>query len=297
MALWFMVHGPQQQVKPQVEGVQSEKVDPNHPVEIYFGDANYRDLYLMEYHLGTLIYPQDKVEAFPNPTLGLGSKITITRATPVQVTDAKVTTTYRTWQTTVGGLMKENNLVLLGEDSVNPIMLTPISYNLSVKITRVAHVELKETQVIAFQTITKNDPAHYRGDPDIVQQTGQNGQKVLTYQITREDGVEVSRKLTGTQTTPAQNKIILHGTKLKIKETISGRATWYNSRYNAASHLWPKGTHIRVTNPANGKSIETVVDDYMESDQSVVDLKLSLFQQLADPYGTMPSLTVDWVLN
>ena len=280
----------------QVEGASTYQ-DPNHPVETYFGSAKYNDLFLMIHNLDVTVYPEDKVAAVPDPSMGIGSQITITRATPVNITDAKTLTVYHTWDKTVGQLLKDHGIVLLGQDSASPGEAAKITYKMNIKITRVAEVDITDTQVIPYKTITENDSTRYRGEPDIVKQTGQNGQKILTYHIRREDGVEISRKLTNTDTTPAQNKIISHGTKLKIKTTISGRATWYSSRYNAASHVWPKGTHVRVTNPANGKSIETIIDDYMESDQSVIDLNKSLFQQLADPYGTMPTLTVDWVLN
>ena len=247
--------------------------------------------------LNVKIYPEDKVQTFPDPSLGIGSKIVITRATAIYVTDAKKLTVYRTWQKTISDLLKEKNIGLLGQDSVDPSLDTWLRYNMSLTITRVAEVELTEEEVITYKVITKNDPTRYRGEPDIVQREGKNGQKILTYKVRRQDGVEVSRTLIDTQTTPAQDKIVLRGTKLKIKETITGRGTWYDQGYNAASHVWPKGTHIRVTNPANGRSIETVIDDYMESDQSVIDLKKSLFEKLADPYGTMPNLVVDWVLN
>lgn len=146
------------------------------------------------------IYPEDKVETFPDPSLGLGSKIIIYRATPVLVIDAKKTNTYRTWTTTILDLLKEKNIDLLGQDSVTPDQSTQISYAMQINVTRVAEVEIKEIQPIAFKTTKKTSVDLEKGQIKI-EQKGVNGEKQVTYTVKRVDGEEVSRTATDTVTT------------------------------------------------------------------------------------------------
>ena len=130
--------------------------DPNHPVEIYYGDPQLRDLKSMLENLGVTVYPEDKVATVPEPDLGLGSQITIIRATKINVTDARKNYTYHTWQTSITDLLKEKGIELLGQDSVSPVVTSNLIYNMNIVITRVAEVEVTETESIDFKVIKKN---------------------------------------------------------------------------------------------------------------------------------------------
>ncbi len=72
---------------------------------------------------------------------------------------------------------------------------------------------ITSTTEIPFSTETKEDPSILKGETK-VQQEGKNGQRVVVSEVTTEDGVEVSRKVTSDNTTPAVTKIILVGTKV-----------------------------------------------------------------------------------
>ena len=186
-------------VKKEVAGAHAE-VDPNHPEEIYFGRASFTTLDSMLKDLSVTVYPQDKVTTFPPPELGLGSKIVIDRATPVLVTDAKISKTYRTWKQTIAELLSEQGIELLGKDSAEPAINTVISWNMKVKITRVAEVEVVQKEDIDFKTIKKNTVDLERGQTK-TEQKGVKGQKDVTYLVKRVDGEEVSRKVTDTKIT------------------------------------------------------------------------------------------------
>ena len=201
--------------------------DANHPVEIYYGQPQYLDLNSMADGVGVKIYPEDKVQTFPDPSLGIGSKIVITRATAIYVTDAKKLTVYQTWQKTVRDLLKEKNIELLGQDSVDPSLDTWLRNNMSLTITRVAEVKITETEPIDFKTIKKNSVDLEKGQTQI-QTKGVNGEKQVTYKIKRVDGVEVSRTVENTQVTKepvTEVQIIGIGPKLAksglYKDTIN----------------------------------------------------------------------------
>lgn len=166
--------------------------------------------------LNLRIYPEDKIEAFPDPFLGIGSKITVQRAMPIQITDAKVKTTYRTWKKTVSELLAEQKLELIGKDSVEPIATSLLKYNMQIKITRVAEVEITEKETIGFRTIRKNDVDLEKGQTK-TEQKGINGEKEVRYLVKRVDGVEASRSVIETKVTKEpQTEILIIGIGPKL---------------------------------------------------------------------------------
>lgn len=182
---------------------------------------------------GITVYREDKVETVPPPELGIGSKIIITRATPIQVIDAKKSKTYHTWQTTVAGLLKEKKIGLLGKDSVSPTLKSPISYAMKVTITRVAEVEVTENQPIAFRKLSKTSVDLEKGQTEI-ETRGKNGEKKVIYLVKRIDGEEVSRSVKDISVVKepvSEVKIIGIGPKLAksgpYKDTINAAAKEY----------------------------------------------------------------------
>lgn len=207
--------------------------DPNHPREVYFGNAKFQTLEEMTDDLTIKIYPEDKTKIFPDPALGIGSRIEIERALPIEVTDAKITKTYRTWQKTVDGLLRENHLELLGQDSVEPSTSTWLRENLKIKITRVAEVEVTEKEPIDYQIIKRTSIDLEKGQTEI-DTRGIKGEEEVVYLIKRVDGVEVSKtKKSETVTQKPQNEILIIGIGPKYaksgpyKDTINAAARAY----------------------------------------------------------------------
>lgn len=215
IALWLTIYRSDPAVTPMISGVVDES-DSNHPVEVYFGSAKFQNLEDMTKDLGIKIYPEDKTEIFPDPALGIGSRIEIQRALPIEVTDAKATKTYRTWQKTVGDLLLENNLELLGQDSVEPSISTWLQQNTKVKITRVAEVEVTEKEPIDYSVIRRTSVDLEKGQTEI-DTRGAKGEKEVVYTIKRVDGVEVSKsKKSETVTQKPQNEILIVGIGPKL---------------------------------------------------------------------------------
>lgn len=144
--------------------------------------------------LGVTLYPEDKITAFPNPNLKMGSKITIERALPIVIYDSGHKTTYRTWQSDVSGLLAENNIELLGKDTAEPNTSTALTQEMTVKITRVAEVDVTETETINFKSVQKTSVDLEKGSTKI-ETKGVQGSKDCIYTIRRVDGVQVSKTL------------------------------------------------------------------------------------------------------
>ena len=185
--------------------------DPNHPTEVYYGDPFIKTLDEMLSSLGLEIFKEDKIEVFPPPELGMGSKITIHRALAIEVTDAKKVTIYRTWQETVADLLKENNIELIGQDSVEPTFDMKLAQNMKIKITRVAEVEVTETEAINYKIIKKEDIDLEKGQTRI-DQKGIKGEREVIYIVKRVDGEEVSRTRKSSEITKDPvNEILIIG--------------------------------------------------------------------------------------
>lgn len=233
--------------------------DTLHPIEIFQGDPSALTIIEAFAHAGVDYYPEDIVSAFPDPSLGIGSVITVQRAMPIILTDGKKTYAVRTWQNTVAGILKEKNIILGDEDRVSPTLATTLQLNMPIAITRVARTTVTETERIIYKTVQNNDSTLYRGN-NIVTQQGQNGSREKKYLVIREDGELISKTLTSNVVTKeVVNKIVRIGTKLRIGEIVTGQATWYPfpNRWGTkvAMDAFPRGTEVRVTNLNNGRSI------------------------------------------
>lgn len=226
-------------ITPLVAGVQSDSSEI-HPTEIYYGNPNLFDYRDMLSYFGIKIYPEDKIDVFPDPKMGMGSRITIQRALPVQVTDAKKVTVYRTWQETVGDLLKENNLELLGQDSVDPSLTTALTLDMQVKITRVAEVEETVKEPIDYKVIKKNDVDLEKGQTQI-DTKGVKGEREVIYKIKRVDGEEVSRSIESTNVTKDPvNEILIIGIGPKLAKS----GPYLNTINSAAKKYLINGTAL-----------------------------------------------------
>lgn len=255
--------------------------NPNHLIEVYFSQPLKRSLEKVIQDLNLTVYPEDKVRVFPDLEFGLGGKIEIERALVARVNDGGVETTYRTWQENVRDLLEEKNIEIGDDDILTSAPEVKLSSDIEIKIIRVAVTQIKQKEAIDFKTITKNDLDLEKGKSRIGQE-GIKGEKVKTYEVRRENGKEVDRKLLKTEITrDPQDKIIYKGTK--IVNLGSGKATWYSANGMVAAHnSLPRGTKVLVTNTANGKSVTATVVGGGIGGGAIIDLSPEAFKQIAD---------------
>lgn len=252
-------------------------------VEHYQGSPFENSAEDMLKRLNATVYPQDVVKSFPDPALQIGSTITIYRATPVAVDDAGAKTTYRTWQKTAKDFFSEVGVELGDRDRVEPGLETAIAPDMTIAITRVSVVEVAVKEKIPFKTVTKNDPTIDKGTTKTAQK-GEKGEKLLTYQVTRENGKEVGRKLIKTEKAKDPiDEIILRGTKEVVYG--QGTATWFSAPAMTAAHnSLPRGTMVEVVNLSNNKSVVVKIIGSGIQGSAIIDLSPDAFAKLA-PLG------------
>src|SRR3990167_9194966 len=85
-----------------IKGERAENIEGMlHKVEYLYGSAQYLGLDSMLKGLNILVYKEDRVSYFPDPSYGIGSRIIIERANPLKVVDAGEEITLRTWKNTI----------------------------------------------------------------------------------------------------------------------------------------------------------------------------------------------------
>ncbi len=179
----------------------------------FSGSSTSLDPYKISDDFGAGPYGEDRFSTFPDIKMGIGSKITLYRAPAYTVIDGKRQSVYRTWQTTVGGLLSEKNIEIGDDDKINFANSTELEPGMEIRIIRVALTHVEKTESVAHNIVKKEDKTLDKGKTKI-QQAGVDGVRTLTYLVRREDGVEISRTLTNSAITTAPvDEIQIIGTK------------------------------------------------------------------------------------
>jgi hypothetical protein len=260
----------------QIQGV-------DHTVERYLAPPGPKTITDQLKAIGVALNPEDAYTAIPDPSFGIGSEIEIVRATTVTIIDAKQSTSYRTWLTTVEALFEAQHISLDNDDKMNATYATPLTDKLSITITRVGTREVAEPEPIAFKSSSQNDSTMEKGTSKS-KQVGKAGVRTKTYRITYEDGVQTSKDLIKNEiTTTPIDQITLVGTK--IVTYGSGEATWYAWKPGGAAHnSLPFGTKVHVVNLDNGKSVDVTINDRGIQGSAIIDLDKNAFAAIA-PIG------------
>jgi rare lipoprotein A len=250
-----------------------------------------KNIYLTEYD--TVIPPKETV-LYP------GIIITIDRAIKFQLSvDDQIIENYST-EKTIGGILRENNIVLGRLDKISPILHWQPHNNEKIIVTRINIEEKIITEEIAFKTVTKED-AKIGWREKKVEQKGELGKKEIKYSITYKNGQEISRlPLEKNIISEPVTEIIVQGTHMQLGKANTGQGTWYvfQGGMFAASTSLPRGSYARVTNLENGKSVVVQINDYGPQGKGrVIDLDKVAFASIASLGAGIIGVKVEAILN
>lgn len=168
-------------------------VDGGHKTFTYSAAATPRSIVKQA---GIAVYPEDNLVELPADNFlsesSIGERVVIDRATPVNVNLYGTPTLIRTHAKTVGQLLKEKNIHLAKDDTLQPAATTPLTANAQVFIVRKGTQIATVEQVIPAPTQTVEDDSLSFGT-SAVRQQGSAGKKLITYQIQLQNGKEVGR--------------------------------------------------------------------------------------------------------
>jgi len=185
----------------------------------------------------------------------------------------------------VGYLLDSLGVILKKHDEVRPAVTTPLDDGDTVRVVRVTYSRVTQRKALSFAT-------RYRRTDDLVQGTrkvaraGRLGERVRVLRVRKEDGKVAGRQvLTERIVREPVDRVVLVGTR--PPNTQVGTSSWYYREGMVAAHkTLPKGTRVRVTNLANGKTVTVVIDDRGPFVNGwIIDLSDDAFAKLA-PLGT-----------
>jgi uncharacterized protein YabE (DUF348 family) len=124
----------------------------------------------------------------------IGEKVVIARATPITLNLYGTQVPSYTQASTVAQMLSEKHIKLDNGEAVNPVPSTPIKPNMQIFILAKGSQVITTEENIAFPTETVNDITLSFGTT-VIRQQGSPGKQAVTYLITTDKGVEVSRKI------------------------------------------------------------------------------------------------------
>ena len=229
-----------------------------------------------------------------------GIIINIDRAVKINIAvDGKNIENYST-QKTIGGVLKENDVILGRLDKVLPEENSHPPIDAKIIVTRINVEEKIITEDIPFKTIHKED-AKLGWREEKTEQKGELGKIDIKYKITYKDNKEISRvALEKNITQEPVTEIITKGTYMQLGKANSGQGTWYAFKGGlfAASTSLPRGSYARVTNQANGKSVIVQINDYGPQGKGrIIDLDKVAFMKIASLGAGVIGVKVEAILN
>lgn len=210
-----------------------QKGDPAR-VDVYYSNNRSSNPVEMLEKEKILVFPEDHVEFFPDPSLELGSKISVLRASEVVLDDNGQTGTYRTWGKTIRDFLAEQEIELGQFDKLLTNEDRTIANNMTIKIIRADDGKQVEHFYSPFKVTIKDDPWLPNGKVRI-KQSGELGDRQLTWRVVKMMGGEIKRELLEDKIVrEPREKIVLRGTKPvdfrgPYKDWINEAATKYGA--------------------------------------------------------------------
>ncbi|MBS4198003.1 G5 and 3D domain-containing protein [Lederbergia citri] len=161
-------------------------------------------------------------------------KLVIDRAFPLVLVNGKQKEKVWSTSTTVADFLEQQGITLGKMDRVEPDLDKNVEPNGEIKIVRVEKVTDVVEEPIDYTIVTRKDANLAKGTEKLVQQ-GKEGLLKKEYEVTKENGKEVTRKLIAeTKVRESESKIVAVGTKELVAQVSRGKTV-------AASSAAPSG--------------------------------------------------------
>ncbi|MGD6968931.1 DUF348 domain-containing protein [Rossellomorea vietnamensis] len=167
----------------------------------------------------------DKINVSLDEEVTEETKVEIAPAFPVKLVDGGSEKAAWSTSTTVADFLKQQGITLTDEDRVEPNLDTAVKANDVINVVRVEKVTDVVEEPKEFAVVTRQDSDLTKGKEEVVQ-AGQQGLIEKKYEVVKENGKEVSRKLVSEQTVKeSQDKIVSVGTKVLVAQVSRGSSS------------------------------------------------------------------------
>jgi len=173
---------------------------------------------------GVVLYVGDRVYPDPDTLVSPGLHVRIERAVPVYVQADGRTVRLFTQGNTVGDVLAELGVTLVGRDFCEPPIDAPVQTDVRIRVVRVSEETVIEQEDVPFETVWVPDAA-LELDHRRVDDVGANGILRRRYKVTLHDGDEVARELEEQwMAQEPRARQIAYGTKIVVRtlETPDG---------------------------------------------------------------------------
>lgn len=178
-----------------------------------------------------------------------GLQLAINTAFEVVVDDGGEEKSLWTTADSVAELLEEQKIKLNKEDKIKPSKKKSLKDDMHIAITRVEKVKDTVEEAIAFEVEEKKDDSLAKGKEKILSE-GEDGLVVKKYEITKENGKEVGRKLVDEKTEKeSKAKVVAVGTK----EAESQLTTLSSNNSNHSNHSSSDESSSGDSKPEGGK--------------------------------------------
>lgn len=236
-----------------------------------------------------------------NEKIFSGAKIIIHRAKKITVKEGGKAKEIYTLQSNVQLAIWENKEIALDQDDITvPAREALVKDGMIITITHVLIKEEVKNVDIDFKTISNEDDK-LGWQVKKVTQKGVKGQKENKYKVVYNDGKEISRKILETNVVKEPvDEVVTQGTLVKVGKTHTGVASWYAwTGTMAAANPWlPMGSHVRVTNTENGKSVIVKINDRGPfGNGRIIDLDKVAFAKIASIGAGVVNVKMEVITN
>jgi uncharacterized protein YabE (DUF348 family) len=188
---------------------------------------------------GLTVYPEDKFsfERAENFLLeGVGSRLVIDRAVPVELVLYGAIANVRTQAEYVAGFIEEKGIVLGEGEVVEPGLDAKVTKDMRLVIAKVGTEVIAVNEVVAYGREVINDPNAPVGS-ERVKTPGVEGEALVTYELTLRDGVESGRvKLQEVVLSEPKVEVVIIGSK---EVDISGDKLDWMQQAGIPQSDWP----------------------------------------------------------
>jgi len=185
------------------------------------------------------LYLGDQVMPSLGSRVAAGLSVFIRRSVPIGIRADGRTIKTRTRQASVGDTLAEQGIAVVGLDRVSPPLSAPVVDNLVIQVTRVQEAALIEQTPIPFDAVWVADDG-LELDQQRLDVVGEEGITKYRFQVTYEDGQEITRTLQYTWVAQEPiTRVMAYGRKVLTRtlETPEGALVyWRKLRMSATSY-------------------------------------------------------------
>lgn len=184
----------------------------------------------------------DAITPAADAEVGPDNRIAIEKAYEVTLIDGKEEKKLWSTSTTVADFLKKHKIPLNELDRVEQKMDEIILPNSAIQIVRVEKVTDVVEEETNFAVVTKKDDSLLKGKEKVVE-TGEKGSIARTYEVIKENGVEVSRNIVSEKVTKEpKKKVVSVGTKVMTASANVSRGTNTSAAPSGGSEFYVTAT-------------------------------------------------------